>query len=116
LLPEGARNAMKIMPMAPNMHGAANPSTMIFTQPPPFLPRVGWSKGVLKKIKKFFFWTISTWRVYTSEIALASRTFPVPMLLAHTCTQVHWLSQPEPPASDWIRHETNVFTCIWQPT
>ncbi len=21
-------------------------------------------------------------------------TFPVPMILAHTCTQVHWLSQP----------------------
>jgi hypothetical protein len=26
-------------------------------------------------------------------------TFPVPILLAHTCTQVHWLSQPQLPAS-----------------
>jgi hypothetical protein len=25
--------------------------------------------------------------------------FSIPMLLDHTCTQVHWLSQPQPPAS-----------------
>ncbi len=37
------------------------------------------------------------------------------MLLAHSCTQVPWLSQPQPPASGWILHETNVSTCIWQP-
>jgi hypothetical protein len=36
-------------------------------------------------------------------------TLPVPMLLAHSCTQFHWLSQPEPQVSGWIRHETNVF-------
>jgi hypothetical protein len=40
---------------------------------------------------------------------------PVPMLLAHTCTQVHWLSQSQPPASGWLVRETNVSTCTWQP-
>jgi hypothetical protein len=52
----------------------------------------------------------------TTEYLSTACTLSVPVLLAHTCTQVHWLSQPEPPASDWIRLETNVSTCIWQPS
>jgi hypothetical protein len=43
-------------------------------------------------------------------------TLPVPILLTHICTQVHWLSQPKPPTSGGIHRETNVFTCIWQPS
>jgi hypothetical protein len=35
------------------------------------------------------------------------------MLLAHTCTQVHWLSQPQPPSSGWIVRETNVSTYVY---
>ena len=49
----------------------------------------------------------------TAKIALARLHPPRPYdTRSHMHTQVHWLSQPQPPASGCIRRETNVFTCI----
>jgi hypothetical protein len=62
-------------------------------------------------------WHLRVYDIYvymTSEITSKVRTLPIPMLLAHTCTQVHWLSPPNP-VSDWILHETNYLRVYDSP-